>query len=719
MFYQGCKDWYGSKMERELGNEELRQLAKERLEEKRLEVSTSEVDALKLVEELGIHQEELLIQNEELKRIQVELEESRAKYFELYDLAPVGYITLTKELIIKESNLAASKLLGVDRSALINRGLSSFVSPKTQESFYLHFRRLAKGNEKQIHQIIFRRDDGKEIHVQLESNLVSSEFGLGFRSILTDITEHEKKERFAEGLNHINSRISSSFNFDEIMDHVVISASRAMDGAGTTISMKEGSGWVIRYQHNLPPRINHPPIGDKLAKMSSLTAETRDVISVRDAQSDPRTNNWSTQIYGLRSAITAPLIVGGEVIGILGFSYFDEKKDFSQAELDFTRKLASSISLALANARLYESISISEAKYRGLFENLREAVTLNRLIFDERGTVIDAVVIDMNPAALKDMGDISIESIRGRKVSEVFSPKMTEMALEKTRKVMVVGTPISEVMRSDFDGRFYLTTYVLVGKGNTIVTSVDVTVQKQLQEELRRSNTDLQQFAYVASHDLKEPLRMITSYLQLLEKINLGKLDAASKEYLHFATDGAQRMRAMIDDLLAYSQVATNSRPFTSVNMNDVLAITLNDLKVGIHESGASITNEELPSVMADQQQMVLLFNNLIGNAIKYRLNIAPQVHLKAHEEGNEWIFSVQDNGIGIDPKHQERIFQIFQRLHTQEEYDGTGIGLAISKRIVERLGGRIWVESEEGKGATFLFTVPKKGQLHSPSSEI
>lgn len=706
-------------MERKLEKEELRQLAKERLDEKRLVVSTSEADALKLVEELGIHQEELLIQNEELKRVQVELEDSRAKYFELYNLAPVGYITLTKELIIKESNLAASKLLGIDRSALINKGLSSFVSPKSQESFYLHFRRLAKANERQIHQIIFRRDDGKDIHVQLESNLVSGESGLGFRSILTDITEHEKTERFAEGLNHINSRISSSFNFEEIMDHVVISASRAMDGAGTTISMKEEGGWAIRYQHNLPPRINQIPVDDKLAKMSSLTAETRDVISVQDAQSDPRTNNRSTQIYGLRSAITAPLIVGGEVIGILGFSYFDEKKDFSQAEIDFTRKLASSISLALANARLYESISISEAKYRGLFENLREAVSLNRLIFDEGGTVIDAVVIDTNPAALKEMGDISIESIRGKKVSEVFSPKMAEMALENTRELMVAGTPISEVMRSDFDGRFYLTTYVLVGKENTIVTSIDVTVQKQLQEELRRSNTDLQQFAYVASHDLKEPLRMITSYLQLLEKINLGKLDPTSKEYLHFATDGAQRMRVMIDDLLAYAQVATNSRPFTSVNMNDVLAITLNDLKVGINESGASITNEELPSVMADQSQMVLLFNNLIGNAIKYRVNIAPQIRLRAHAEGNEWIFSVQDNGIGIDPKHQERIFQIFQRLHTQDEYDGTGIGLAISKRIVERLGGRIWVESEEGKGATFFFTIPIKGHLLSPSSTM
>ncbi len=697
--------------------EDLRKLAKERLEEKRLVVSTSEADALKLVEELGIHQEELLIQNEELKRIQGELEDSRAKYFELYDLAPVGYITLTKELIIKESNLVASNLLGIDRGAIINKGLSSFVSPKSQESFYLHFRRLANGHESQIHQIMFRRDDGKEIHVQLESNLVSGVFGVGFRSILTDITEHEKTERFAEGLNNINSRISSSFNFEEIMDHVVISASRAMNGAGTTIFMKKGDGWVIKYQHNVPPTINHLPVGDRLVKMFNLTAETRDIISVRDAQGDSRTYNRSAQIYVLKSAISAPLIVGGEVIGILGFSYFDEKMDFSQAEIDFTRKLASSISLALSNARLYEAISISEAKYRGLFENLREAVSLNRLIFDGCGSVIDAEVIDMNPSALREIGDVSIESMRGKKVSEVFSPKMAEMALAKTRELMISGTPISEVMRSDIDDRFYLTTFLLIGKEHTIVTSIDVTVQKQLQEELKRSNTDLQQFAYVASHDLKEPLRMITSYLQLLEKINMGKLDATSKEYMHFATDGAQRMRVMIDDLLAYAQVATNSKPFTSVNMNEVLAITLNDLRVGIKESGASVTTEELPTVMADQQQMVLLLNNLVGNAIKYRVNVAPQICLRAYAEGNEWIFSIQDNGIGIDPKHQERIFQIFQRLHTQEEYDGTGIGLAISKRIVERLGGRIWVESEEGKGATFFFTIPKKDQI--PSSSI
>ncbi|TVQ54981.1 MAG: PAS domain S-box protein [Phycisphaerales bacterium] len=244
--------------------------------------------------------------------------------------------------------------------------------------------------------------------------------------------------------------------------------------------------------------------------------------------------------------------------------------------------------------------------------------------------------------------------------------------------------------------------------------ALDVTDRVQAEEELReyasaleRSNRELEQFAYVASHDLQEPLRMVSSYTQLLASRYQDKLDKDANEFIGYAVEGATRMQQLIDDLLAYSRVQSHKQAFSPVDLNESLDAAIKNLAHPIQESGARIHHDPLPTVPADEVQMQQVLQNLISNAVKFRSRRTPDVHVSAREEEGEWIVSVSDNGIGLDPSYQDRIFVIFQRLHSRNRYPGTGIGLAICKRIVERHGGRIWVESTPDQGSTFSFSIP------------
>ena len=243
----------------------------------------------------------------------------------------------------------------------------------------------------------------------------------------------------------------------------------------------------------------------------------------------------------------------------------------------------------------------------------------------------------------------------------------------------------------------------------------DITERKKAEEalarqaeELRRSNSDLEQFAYVASHDLQEPLRMVSTYTQLLEKRYKGKLGKNADEYIEYAVEGVKRMQKQIHDLLAYSRLNRNGHGEKSVRTAEALDQALRNLRVQIKEHRAKVNYQALPTLRGDAGQLTQVFQNLIGNALKFRAKAAPEIHISAQPNGKEWVLSVRDNGIGLDPKFSEKIFTIFQRLHSKNRYPGTGIGLSICKRIVERHGGRIWVESEPGKGSTFHFTIPR-----------
>jgi light-regulated signal transduction histidine kinase (bacteriophytochrome) len=255
----------------------------------------------------------------------------------------------------------------------------------------------------------------------------------------------------------------------------------------------------------------------------------------------------------------------------------------------------------------------------------------------------------------------------------------------------------------------------VLGKERIILLAIeDITERKRAEEKLRvlaeleRSNKDLEQFASIASHDLREPLRMVANYTQLLAEHYEGQLDEKAKKYIAYVVEGAIRMQRLVNDLMTYSRVSTHGNPIKTVDSHFILGEAIVNLAAMIEESKAIITNEELPMVRADASQLMQMFLNLLANAIKFRGENFPHIHVSARDEEREWVFSVRDNGIGIERRYADRVFVIFQRLHTRQEYPGTGIGLAVCKRIAERHGGKIWLESEPGKGSTFFFTVPK-----------
>jgi light-regulated signal transduction histidine kinase (bacteriophytochrome) len=242
------------------------------------------------------------------------------------------------------------------------------------------------------------------------------------------------------------------------------------------------------------------------------------------------------------------------------------------------------------------------------------------------------------------------------------------------------------------------------------LNDVNINLKKQA-EDLSRSNNDLEQFAYVASHDLQEPLRAVAGFMGLLKTQYHEAMDATAKEYIDFAVEGAQRMQTLIHDLLAYSRVGTRGAAFAPMNLRDAFDNAVKNLKMGIEETGASVTCGDLPIVHADVSQMTQLLQNLIGNAVKFHAARPPIIAVTAEHKDGQWVISVSDNGIGIEPRYFERIFKIFQRLHGRTQYQGTGIGLAVCKRIVERHGGSLWVESKPGEGSVFYFSIPDQGE--------
>ncbi len=366
------------------------------------------------------------------------------------------------------------------------------------------------------------------------------------------------------------------------------------------------------------------------------------------------------------------------------------------------------------NGKILDTLKISENFLNSIIENIPT------IIFVKAAKDLKYVRVNK---AVEELFGYSKEEIIGKNDYELFPKNEADFFTSNDKKLLDTGKLLEigeEPAHTKYKGiRILETKIVLVNNSSGIPIYIlgisnDITDRKRIQteldnktKELARSNTELEQFAYVASHDLQEPLRMVTSYLQLLEKRYKDKLDQDATDFISFAVDGSNRMRALIHSLLEYSRI-NRVKAFEEINLNVLLKEVLENLSTSIVESNAIIHIGELPKINGDPILINQLFQNLIQNAIKFRNDKKPEIDISCQEEKDVYLFSIKDNGIGIQKEYIDQIFIVFKRLNSKEKYSGTGMGLAICKKIVERHGGKIWVESEFGKGSTFYFTIKK-----------
>jgi len=378
-----------------------------------------------------------------------------------------------------------------------------------------------------------------------------------------------------------------------------------------------------------------------------------------------------------------------------------------------------------------EELKVSEEKYRSLYDSMNEGVAIHQVLYDKEGNPVDYLIKDVNNAYEEILG-FNKEEVIGRRASQIYGihePPYLDIYAE----VAQTGNPKNfETYFKSMDKNFQISVFS-PKKEEFATVFEDMSERKKLEEDLRkshnelelkvqerteeleeainelkRSNQELQSFAYITSHDLQEPLRTMGNYAGLLKRRYEGRLDDDADDFLEFMASGAARMKDMVQGLLDYSRVGTHGGVFSEFSTEDALKNALINLRSAIDDCNAEVTHESLPHIIADEGQITRVFQNLIGNALKFHSEgVKPEIHISAKKEDNEYVFSVSDNGIGLEDQYSDRIFEVFKRLHAIGKYEGAGIGLAIVKRIIDRHGGNIWVESEYGAGSTFYFTLP------------
>jgi PAS domain S-box-containing protein len=654
---------------------------------------------------------------------------------ELIEVLPVAVFFKGRDGKYLGVNKAWEEFFGISRAAFVGKTVQDLYpqSPGVAEKHYAMDQDLWNHPGSQHYEIPVTTRDGRIRHtIYYKATFAGTDGGLaGLIGTIVDITERKHAEQ-RQAIGHAVTRLlAESDTLAEAIRGIIQAMCEQMGWVcGARWSLEE-DGKSLRCVENWA--VPDPAIAAFLAASRSVKYVSADSGLVRRVAATGKPV-WIADVTeqkdflrralaaeaGLRGAFAVPILLGSKVLGTIDF-YSREVSHFDDWLLQLAVTVGNQIGQLMARRQAEAAMRESEARFRSLTElssdwyweqdrDFRFTV-LSRGIFDAIGIRPEEFIgkkrWDFQVTGLSEAEWAAHKArLEARQPFQDFEYGRPDTG-GRLRYISISGEPVF-----DEDGNFK--GYRGLGK--------DITVRKMAEAELReahdelarraqdlaRSNAELQQFAYVASHDLQEPLRMVSSYTQLLLRRYAGMFDSDAKEFMAFIVDGAARMKQLIEDLLAYSRVGTRGQDLQPTACTAALEQALANLRASIESTGATVTHDALPVVTADDSQLVQLFQNLIGNAIKFRGAEAPRIHVGVREKEGEWVFSVRDNGIGIDPRYFERIFVIFQRLHSKAEYPGTGIGLAICKKIVDRHGGRIRVESRPGQGSTFYCTLPK-----------
>jgi PAS domain S-box-containing protein len=624
----------------------------------------------------------------EHKNAEKHLAQMEARYRGLLEAAPDAMVVVNRNGEIVLLNVQAEKQFGYRRDVLLGQMVTSIIPGGFAERLIADGTRTAEeALAQQIGtgmELTGRRKDGSEFPIEIMLSPLESAEGILVTAAIRDITERKNAEKH---LLQMEARYRGLL--EAAPDAMVV-----VNQGGEIVLLNVQAEKQFGYRR------------DELLgrKVKSIIPEGFAERLIAD---------------GTRTAAEALAQQIGTGIEING-----RRKDGSEFPIEIMLSPLESAEGILVTAAIRDITG-----RRRVETALRESEERFRLM---ASGVKDYANVMLDPGGFIVSWNEGGERLKGYRAEEIIGQHFSRFyAAEDIRK----GLPSMELKQAEETGRFEGEGWRVRKDGSRFLASIVITALRdekgllrgfgkitrditerrraderlaKTMEELKRSNDELGQFAYVASHDLQEPLRMVASYTQLLAQRYKGRLDSDADEFIAFAVDGCNRMQGLIQDLLSYSRAGSNAEPLREISCEDALEKTLKNLHATIQDSGAMVTHDSLPNIMMDETQLVQLLQNLIGNAIKYRAAEPPQVHVSATRNGsNEWVFFVRDNGMGMEPQYFERIFILFQRLHGQKEFAGTGIGLAMCKKIVDRLGGRIWVESQPTKGSTFYFALP------------
>ena len=612
---------------------------------------------------------------------------SEARYRGLLEAAPDAIVVVDTDGAIVLLNLQAEKQFGYSRDELVGEKVKRIIPEGFAERLIADGTRSpAEALAQQIGtglELLGRRKDGSEFPIELMLSPLESAEGILVTAAIRDISVRKEAEK------HL-ARMEGRYR-------------GLLEAAPDAMVVVNTAGEIVLVNVQAEKKFGY-------SRDALIGQQVTNIIPSGFAE---RILSDSTR--SAAEALAQQIGTGIELIG--------QRKDGSEFPIELMLSPLESAEGILVTAAIRD-ISVRKeaekhlARMEGRYCGLLEAAPDAMVVVNTEGNIVL-----LNVQAEKQFG-YSRDELIGQKVKnlipEGFAERIVADALRSTEDALAqqIGTGIELIALRKNGSEFPIELMLspLESAEGILVTAAirDITARKhadanllQKVEELNRSNIELGQFAYIASHDLQEPLRMVASYTQLLARRYKGRLDADADEFIAFAVDGASRMQRLIQDLLSYSRVGTKGKELVDTSSEQALQQAIVNLRGAIEGSGARVTHDPLPTVRADQMQLTQLFQNLIGNAIKYQNPGVPRIHISAvKSSGSWWDFSVKDNGLGIDPQYFERIFGMFQRLHKREEFDGTGIGLAICKKIVERHGGTISVESQPGRGSTFHFVL-------------